>query len=265
MLSTYTVYVLAFVSHATAHGIFWSPTSRAQLAQLSGWEQDATSIISEPMPEVASGRAYPGGRPWSEPGQSVSNVGPCGMKNYGKKTNWNQPAHGWGGVQATYKAGDVVTMEWCVSDLADHGGVYSYRLCTDHSLVAKFTNPEYTPDAADMDALESCFQAGILACSDVPGQECPIHPDCQAAGTETWGCRNSTEWFNCGPKDNGRCASRGTHGSCETHKGPGTVLKDQVKLPDGFASNHTLIGFRWDCQDTPQLWLHCADVEITSA
>ena len=75
------------------HGIFWSPTSRAQLAQLSGWESDATKIIAEPMPEVAHGREYPGGRPWAEPGKSVSNVGPCGMKSYGQKTNWNHPEH----------------------------------------------------------------------------------------------------------------------------------------------------------------------------
>jgi hypothetical protein len=27
-------------------------------------------------------------------------------------------------------------------------------------------------------------------------------------------------------------------------------------------SNHTLLGFRWDCEDTGQLWLHCADIEL---
>ena len=89
-----TALLLAGVGTAEAHGIFWSPTSRAQLSQLSGWEDDATSIISEPMPDVASGRPYPGGRPWAEPGKSVSVVGPCGQKSYGSKTNWNHPEHG---------------------------------------------------------------------------------------------------------------------------------------------------------------------------
>ena len=42
--------VAMLISNTQAHGIFWNPTSRAQLAQLSGWEKDATSIISEPMP-----------------------------------------------------------------------------------------------------------------------------------------------------------------------------------------------------------------------
>lgn len=109
--------------------------------------------------------------------------------------------------------------------------------------------------------------------------------------------------FNCGPKDSGRCMSKGT-GSCQTHKGPGTLLKDRVMLPKGYhsqhhtiltlpctilhyttlhmlyyipctiyyilyytlyarySSQHTLLGFRWDSEDTPQLWLHCADVAI---
>ena len=148
-----------------SHGIFWNPTSRAQLAQLSGWESDATSIISEPMPEVAHGREYPGGRPWAEPGKSVSNVGPCGMKAYGQKTNWNHPEHGWGPVQATLKAGGVIDVSWCVSDLADHGGVYSYRICTDPKITATFIDSSYTPDERDMAELEDCFQKGILACT----------------------------------------------------------------------------------------------------
>ena len=87
-----------------------------------------------------------------------------------------------------------------------------------------------------------------------------MHPDCVGTG---WGCENATSWFNCGPKDDGRCASKGV-GTCETHGGPGSILRDQVRLPD-YVSNHTLIGFRWECQDTPQLWLHCADVALTAA
>jgi hypothetical protein len=187
----------------------------------------------------------------------VSNVGPCGQKDYDQKTNWNHPEHGWGPVQKVYKAGSVIDVEWCVSDLADHGGLYSYRMCSDATLTAKFTDPKYTPMADDMAALEQCFQKGILACSDVPGQECPVHPDCQ----DGWGCMESSRsWFNCGPKDSGRCASRGV-GKCSCHDGPGTLLRDKVKLPR-FVSNHTLLGWRWDCQDTPQLWLHCADVAL---
>ena len=250
------VLIVCLVTRVASHGIFWSPTSRAQLAQLSGWESDATKIIAEPMPEVAHGREYPGGRPWAEPGKSVSNVGPCGMKSYGQKTNWNHPEHGWGPVQATFNAGEVIDISWCVSNHADHGGLYSYRMCSDPNITAKFIDGAYTPNEGDMAEMEDCFQKGILACTDVPGQKCPVHPDCK----DGWGCMQSRAWFNCGPKDGGRCRSRGNE-TCTTHEGPGTILRDQVKLPN-LVSNHTLIGFRWDCQDTPQLWLHCADVTL---
>ncbi len=54
---------------------------------------------------------------------SVSNVGPCGMETYDElQTNWNHPEHSWGyDVVATYNSGDVITVEWCVSNIADHG------------------------------------------------------------------------------------------------------------------------------------------------
>ena len=32
--------------------------------------------------DVVFCREYPGGRPFAEPGMSISNVGPCGMETY---------------------------------------------------------------------------------------------------------------------------------------------------------------------------------------
>ena len=77
-----------------------------------------THSHSEPMPDVAQDRPYPGGRPFAEPGMSVSNVGPCGMESYDElKTNWNHPEHSWGSVVASYNAGDVIDVEvGCVSE-----------------------------------------------------------------------------------------------------------------------------------------------------
>ena len=146
-----------------------------------------------------------------------------------------------------------------MSNIADHGGLYSYRLCQDDELVAKFINTQYTPTSSDMSAMEKCFQNGVLRCGGVPGQLCPVHPDCENTG---WGCESANAtWFNCGPKDNGRCEARSV-GKCFTHGADGSILRDQVKLPANYKSNHTLLGFRWDCEDTPQLWLHCSDIQI---
>jgi len=242
---------------SNGHGIMWLPWSRANIAENNGWESDSTSIIAEPMPDVAP-RGYPDNRPWSEPGQSLSNIGPCGSKPYGSQTNWNKPEHGWGTeVTATYRAGDVIDVEWCITSSADHGGSYSYRLCTDESITAKFINPDYTPNGDDHAELEDCFQRGILSCHDVPGQNCRVHPSCHSG----MGCMQASSWFHCDKHmsvGGGGCMANRV-GSC---RGNGGLLRDRVKLPANFASNHTLIGFRWDCQQTGQLWLHCADVKI---
>ena len=77
----------------------------------------------------------------------------------------------------------MIDVSWCVSDLADHGGLYSYRVCADDALVGLFTDPNHTPSDDEMTKLEHCFAAGILSCTDVPGQHCPVHPDCQSG----WG------------------------------------------------------------------------------
>lgn len=212
------------------------------------------------MPDVTSeNRNYPGNRPFAEPGVSISNVGPCGMETYDSlQTNWNHPEHNWGFEPvATYKAGEIATVEWCVSNIADHGGMYSYRICTDDSLVSKFIDPNHVPSASEMTDLENCFQKGILKCTDVPGQDCPAHPDCIGTG---WGCEKSNSWFACGPKDSGRCMKKSA-GYCHTHGNDGSIVRDQVMIPN-HTSNHTLLGFRWDCEDTGQLWLHCADIKI---
>eukprot|EP00128_Syssomonas_multiformis_P009238 Colp12_sorted_trinity150504_noHs@29261 len=244
------------MSLVSGHGYFVTPLSRPRLAELSGDEPDPTTIIAEPIPDIASGRNYPGARPFAEPGVGVSKIGPCGSKAYGSKTNWNKPDKSWGKVVQTFKAGEVIDVEWCVDTEADHGGLYSYRICTDDRIVARFIDSSYTPNETDWHEMEACFQRGILSCTDVPGQNCPVNPDCQPG----WGCEKATSWFTCGPKDNGRCSVKGV-ADCQAHGHRGRLLRDKVRLPM-HTSNHTLLGFRWDCMDTAQLWLNCADIAI---
>jgi len=243
---------------SNGHGLMWKPWSRANIAENNGWEADSTSIIAEPMPEFP-GRSYPDNRPWAEPGKSLSNIGPCGSKSYGSQTDWNMPQHGWGNeVTATYNAGDIIDVEWCVTSAADHGGSYSYRLCQDERITAKFINPDYKPTPADHAEMADCFERGILSCNDVPGQNCRVHPSCHSG----LGCMQASSWFHCEPHmtlGGGSCLARSI-GSCR--EGRGGLLRDRVKLPDNFASNHTLMQFRWDCQQTAQLWLNCADIKI---
>ena len=73
-------------------------------------------------------------------------------------------------AKTTYKAGDVIDVAWCVS--ADHGGVPQFRLCDDEGLVSAVTTPGYEPTVADHEALEQCFQRGLLRCDGVESNTC---------------------------------------------------------------------------------------------
>eukprot|EP00732_Lithocolla_globosa_P007325 Lithocolla_globosa_v1_NODE_9220_length_732_cov_10.932053.p1 type:complete len:161 gc:universal NODE_9220_length_732_cov_10.932053:230-712(+) len=158
------------------------------------------------------------------------------------------PQRAWGNVVADYTMGSQIQVEWCVQ--ADHSGVYSYRLCHDEELVSRFTNPSYTPSTSDMDQLESCFQDGILPCTAVSGQDCPISDRCEPG----MGCYTRDDWF--------QADAHGfrNHGACPQHSG--FFTRDIVQLPTGFRSNHTLLGFRWDSMHTQELYMNCADISV---
>jgi len=64
----------------------------------------------------------------------------------------------------------VIDVSWCVS--ADHGGIPQFRLCDDEGLVSAVTTPDKPPSLADLEALEQCFQRGLLRCDDVDGNDC---------------------------------------------------------------------------------------------
>jgi hypothetical protein len=50
--------------------------------------------------------------------------------------DYNQPGKAWGNeIVETYAAGDVITVQWCVDNNGDHGGMFTYRICQDQALV----------------------------------------------------------------------------------------------------------------------------------
>lgn len=38
--------------------------------------------------------------------------------------------------------------------------------------------------------------------------------------------------------------------------------KDRVMVPQSLATGRYVLSFRWDCQNTPQVWNSCANIEI---
>jgi hypothetical protein len=38
---------------------------------------------------------------------------------------------------------------------------------------------------------------------------------------------------------------------------------DRVVIPEHLPAGQYMLSFRWDCEQTPQIWAQCADVTIT--
>merc|ERR1712113_257012 len=41
-------------------------------------------------------------------------------------------------------------------------------------------------------------------------------------------------------------------------------MVDLVKIPENLPPGEYALSFRWDCEQTPQIWTQCADVKITA-
>ncbi|KAK0705678.1 starch binding domain-containing protein [Lasiosphaeris hirsuta] len=245
---------LAVLSTATSvygHGYLTIPSSRTRLGSESGIDTCPECTILEP---VAS---------WPDLDvAAVGRSGPCGY-NARVSVDYNQPAAKWGNTPvATYKGGDVVDVQWCVDNNGDHGGMFSYRICQNQTLVDKFLTAGYLPTTAEKQAAEACFEAGTLKCTDVTGQTCGYSPDC-SPGQVCW--RN--DWFTCNAfQADSRRGCQGVDGaalgSCFTTIAGGYKVTKKIRIPN-YDSGHTLLSFKWNSFQTGQIYLSCADIAIT--
>ncbi|TPX08823.1 uncharacterized protein E0L32_009763 [Thyridium curvatum] len=242
---------LALVPSVWGHGYMTIPKSRTRLGAEAKLDSCPECSILEPVnawPNVTEAR--------------VGRSGPCGY-NARVSIDYNKPGSDWGKAPVvTYRAGQVVDVEWCVDHNGDHGGMFTYRICQDQALVDKFLDPNYLPTEAEKQAAEDCFEAGTLSCTDVGGQQCGYNPDCQQ-GQACW--RN--DWFTCNAFQAGdRRACQGVDngplGACYTSIAGGFTVTKKIKIPD-YVSGHTLLSFRWNSFQTPQVYLSCADIAIT--
>ncbi|KAF9693304.1 hypothetical protein EKO04_008827 [Ascochyta lentis] len=241
---------LAFAAGIHAHGYLSQPMSRTGLNAQAGADTCPECTILEPVtawPDVDAAQ--------------VGRSGPCGY-NARVSVDYNQPGPRWGSTPViTYKGGDVVDVQWCVDNNGDHGGMFSYRICQDQALVDKFLTPGYLPTDAEKQAAENCFQAGTLPCTDVTGQSCGYSPDC-TQGQDCW--RN--DWFTCKGFQDTKCkgVDNSPLNSCYTSIAGGYTVSSRIKIPN-YVSNHTLLSFRWNSFQTPQVYLTCADIKITGS
>ncbi|OIW27040.1 starch binding domain-containing protein [Coniochaeta ligniaria NRRL 30616] len=247
---TAVVWLFSAATSVSGHGYLTIPSSRTRLGSEAGLDTCPECTILEPVSSWPNLTAALVGR-----------SGPCGY-NARVSIDYNQPSDNWGvSPVASYTAGQVVDVQWCVDHNGDHGGMFSYRICDDQELVNKFLTPGYLPTDAEKQQAEDCFQAGTLPCTDVTGQTCGYNPDC-TEGQPCW--RN--DWFTCNAfQASDRRACEGVDnaalGSCFTTISGGYTVTKQIRIPD-IVSNHTLLSFKWNSFQTGQIYLSCADIAI---
>ncbi|MBS90668.1 MAG: hypothetical protein CMN64_22860 [Sphingobium sp.] len=168
-------------------------------------------------------------------------------------------------------AGSTVEVSWGIA--ANHGGGYQYRLC---------------PKSAPL--TEECFQRMPLAFASekqtlrlANGTSLSIAGTFVSTGTTP---RGSTWAMNpvpaCGDalpgSYNRSCGSPqfppppGCDETCwgdsdETIRGGHRravlpTIVDRLRVPAALAPGDYVLGWRWDCEQTPQVWASCSDVTV---
>jgi len=239
--------------------------------------------------------------PWYRPGRAVLNS-PCGVVGGNPKGcdgGADCPGGGYGfgkdarnvtyeNVAVTdWKKGEIVEVGFGLN--ANHGGGYSYRLC------------KKQPGKPYSDYLtEECFQAGSLdLLGDTQflqyGKDRIPRVEIEARRSRVGTYPENSQWTRnpipaCAGIDgisgpsiddmDGLCANATDvqfkppapghfygYGVDYAHGGKPSLnfsIVDQLQVPSDLTTGDYVLSWRWDCEQTPQVWLSCADVRIVA-
>ena len=138
-----------------------------------------------------------------------------------------------------------------------------FRLCDDESLVSAVTTPDKTPSLADLEALEQCFQRGLLRCDSFDSNACDQVSNCD--GHPEWeACADKGQYIH-GTNEAGVGATYYSLTNTEESCPHGSLARYKLRIPSGFpASTHTILSFRWDTYENNEVFVGCADIAITT-
>jgi len=227
--------------------------------------------------------------PWRAPG-TAHVLDPCGVAGGVNGTAGSNPygisyintSHARAGDKGTnirrrdtgvvWTAGDVVEVSWTIN--ANHGGGYYYRLCKLPSDGSQLTEDcfQKTPlrfvgntsfrwngDRTTDEQIENVFVAvgthpagSTWAMNPVPRNDtaqtgASFAPKCKEV------CTGCTEG---GAPGCANCRCTGEWGV------PNLEIVDNVALPWMLPAGDYVVGFRWDTEESNQVWSSCADVTI---
>jgi len=247
---------------------------------------DNSPLITYPNPTSVWTRTHP----WRAPGTAAV-FSPCGVDGGNpqgcpvgnpKGDGCAGGGYGHGPDARTLKgntkptvwtAGSVVEAAWAIT--ANHGGGYSYRLCP-------------KPAKGSTDLTEECFQKTVLKFAG-DTQWVQYGPDestrkaFPAMRTNTGTHPAGSQWTRnpipaCKGYGGGAPAAGGVctgpqftpplpglygFGLAGVGEKPfGFSIIDKLQVPADLTPGHYVLSFRYDCEQTPQVWNSCADILI---
>jgi len=219
--------------------------------------------------------------PWRAPGHAPV-FDPCGRASgsykatpgKGEFTNTKYAKLGDLGSQLPkYDTGTVweagSTVETRTSFRAVHGGGYQFRLCPLESNLTEACFQETPmPFSGNSKLMISDGSMIELDSVDVTNGTLPVGgawrmlaiPDVGGAAVRGWAFKPPCEepgYPDHPPKfpNQGNCTGDWTHN---------ITMYDYLRVPEHLEPGEYVLGFRWDCETSAQVWQSCADVKITA-
>jgi len=221
-------------------------------------------------PIIGGGCGIAGGNSFGCIGNPDNQEGRCCGGSWvwekGLKTNkWRQGCGGYsGGSAAIYDywrfqdfgqlstgwiRGSVVPVIWLTS--AYHRGGYAYRLCGPLEKGKEWYGVH-----------EQCFRDGHLSFHGDKKWQFKVSPGKDATNPDNWETHEAIK-TNVGTNPEG---SEWMMVTLDQENGMGEsvqwAIKDLVKVPESLKPGRYVLSFRWDCQQSPQVWFSCANIDI---
>jgi hypothetical protein len=184
--------------------------------------------------------------------------------------------------QATWTAGSTGEVGYTV--MAHHGGGYAYRLARADGPLTEEAFRKIPLDFSGPSALRwDGDKSGQLE-FDATQRGWETHEGTVPAGsywrkhpipTVLWEREGPSFEPVCEESDACKAAASAQHGpqgvcKCSGHSNGGPLLPnleivDELSVPAGLAPGAYVLQWRWDCEETDQVWLSCSDVTIAAA
>jgi len=186
--------------------------------------------------------------------------------------------------QATWTAGSTVEVGWTV--MANHGGGYAYRLAPAHAPLTEETFREMPLDFVGKSILrwdgdkstqlefdgwrvsEGTMPAGSMwSKNPIPSglwwREGPgFEPVCEESDACKYWASGCIPGISC-PTPVGVCRCSGYSNGGPLL--PNLEIVDSIKIPAQLKPGKFVLQWRWDCEESDQVWASCSDVTVTAA